>query len=160
MKSRFLALALTLTLLPAGRSLLAQDATIKVSSVMHADGSRTETQTNLEEGTAEEKTLNAAGKLMRRTVYKLDEFGRPAEGTAYSDKNVPLHRFAYTRDTLGRISEEKNFSLDGQLRYRLVYRFGSNGRVVGIDTYDAQGNLVRGGSGGGSKKQPQRRGGR
>ena len=145
-------LALALGLLPV-TGLIAQDASIRVSSVLHADGTRTDTQTDVEAGTSEEKTVNAAGKMIRRTVYKLDESGKPAEGTHYSDKNVPTYKFTYTRDTLGRISEEKDYTVDGKLFQRLVYRFGSNGKVIGIDTYDAQGNLVRGGSGGGAKKQ-------
>ena len=149
-------LTLALGLFPV-TGLLAQDASIKVSSVLHADGSRTETQTNLEERTSEEKLLSASGKMMRRTVYKLDDLGRPAEGTHYSDKNVPTYRFEFTRDTQGRIAEEKDYTVDGKLFQRLVYRFGSTGKVIGIDTYDAQGNLVRGGSSGGSKKQQQRR---
>ena len=148
-------LAFALGLLPVA-GLLAQDASIKVSSVLHADGTRTETVTNLEERTSEEKQVNAAGKMLRRTVYTLDEQGLPSGGTHYSAKNVPTYRFEFTRDTMGRIAEEKDYTVDGKLFQRLVYRFGSNGKVIGIDTYDAQGNLVRGGSSGG-KKQQQRR---
>ena len=155
MKSSLLALALAM--FPLTGSLLAQEASIKVTSVMHADGTRTETHTNLEDRTAEEKQLNAAGKMLRRTVYQLDEQGHPSGGTHYSAKNVATYRFEFTRDTLGRISEEKDYTVDGKLFQRMVYRFGANGKVVGIDTYDAQGNLVRGGGSGGGKKQQPRR---
>jgi len=159
MKLRILAFALMLAALPAGRNLLAQEANIKVTSVMHADGTRTETVTNVQEGTSEEKTLNAAGKLLRRTVYKLDETGKPVEGTAYSEKGAPIYRFTYTRDSFGRIAEESDFKMDGTLFQRFVYRFTPEGRVAGVDTFDGQGNLVRGAGGKSTppKKVPARR---
>jgi len=145
-------LVLGVSLAGLAGSLSAQEASIRASSVVHSDGSRTERQSDLESRTAEEKTIDAKGKMLTRTTYKLDDQGQPTEATHYNAKNVATYRSVYTRDTLGRISEEKSYSLDGQLLQRFVYRFGSNGRLAGIDAFDAQGNPIRGG-----QAQPQKK---
>lgn len=141
MKTLLLTLAATATLLlPA---LHAQDdVSIKASTVMHGDGSRTDTQTNFEEKTSEEKKYDAHGRLTNRILYNLDEENRPFKGTVFNDKDVQVYNFTYTRDALGRIIEEKDFSPDGTLLQRFAFLFTTDGKVAGVRTYDAEGKLV------------------
>ena len=120
---------------------------IKVTSTVYPDKSRTDMQSNLAEGTAEAKTYDAAGKLTQRMTYKLDEKGQPTEGVAYSEKGAALFKFEYTRDASGRISEERDSTASGTLLRRLVYRFGTDGKVSGIDAYDAEGRPLSAASG-------------
>ena len=156
MKTRLLGkpVALSLALGLAASVAFAADPDIKVTSTVYPDKSHTDMQSNLTEGTAESKTYDAAGKLTQRMSYKLDEKGQPTEGTAYSAKGMALFRFSYTRDSAGRVTEELNNDPSGKLVRRLVYRYDSNGRVAGIDTFDANGQLI---SGSGPKKAPKKR---
>lgn len=118
------------------------DAPIKVTSVIHGDGTRTDTQTNPSEKTGESKTYDAAQKLIQRAVYTLDENGQPKEGKVFNAKGVEIYRFSYTRDTTGKISEEKDFNAEGKVVRQLVYRYSSKGELVGIDGFDANGNRL------------------
>ena len=160
MKSKPLVIALAFALAAASPSLMAQDGGIKVTTVIHPDKSRTDTQTDLSAKTSEEKTYDAAGKLIRHIVYALDDEGHPTGGTVFSPKSPKspkgqaAYRFTYTRDAQGRISEESDTAPNGKLIRRLVYRFGSNGQVSGIDVYDSNGKLI---GSSGKKTRPSRR---
>lgn len=142
MKTFLLTLAATATLfLPTGRA-NEGGPSVKAATVMHGDGSRTDTQTDFDARTSEEKKYDPQGKLKARIAYQLDEEGRPSSGVAYNEKDVELYNFSYTRDALGRISEEKDFSPKGELFQRFVFLFTTDGKVAGVKTYDAEGKLV------------------
>lgn len=140
----------------APRAIADEEPAIKVTSVLHPDGSRTETQTDVAARTSEEKTFNAAGKLTRSNLYRLDDSGKPAEGVAYDANGKVLYKFVYTRDALGRISEERDFTADGKLIQRFAYRYAPDGRVAGIDAFDGQGNPLAPLSKGQSSPQKKR----
>jgi len=142
MKTLLLTLAATATLLLPAPSQAQEEPSIKASTVMHGDGSRTDTQTNYETRTSEEKKYDPQGRLTNRIVYDLDEENRPTKGTVFNDKDVQVYNFTYTRDALGRIIEEKDFSPDGQLLQRFAFLFTTDGKVAGVRTYDAEGKLV------------------
>jgi hypothetical protein len=115
---------------------------IKVKVVYYPDKSRKETQTDLSAGTSEAKNYDAANHLTRQVTYKLDEKGQESEGSVLTAKGTVSYSFAFSRNSLGQISEERDFSPNGDLIRRLVYHYGSAGNVTGVDTFDAQGNLI------------------
>ncbi len=153
MKASLFLSALLLPLFFTAGSLSAQEATIRVSSVKHADGTRTDTQTDLEAQTSEAKTFGAGGNLLKRVFFKTDNAGKPLEGTVYDGNGKVQYRLRYTYDAQGRVTEEQDFDLKGTLLRRFVYRYGANGSVSGIETYDANGNLISGGN----RKKSRRR---
>lgn len=155
MKRHLFAVALTL-LLAAGTSCYGQGG-IKVTSVLHDDGSRTDTQTDFDSLTAEAKTYDINKKLIQRATYVVDEKGQPLEGIFYNGKGQIVNQVAYTRDALGRTKEQFDKSANGTLLRKLVYHYDPNGRVSGIDAYDAQGNLMKGSSPSTPKKGKSRR---
>ncbi len=159
MKLRTLLLASLLVLAAVPAFAQSDDASVvKATTVVHGDGSRTDTQTDLSTASSEEKTFDSSGKLTRRVVYKLNELGKPVEGTAFTPKGDVLYLFTYTRDSMGRISEERDTTPKGDLIQRFVYHYDSNGHVAGIDAFDAQGNPLKPVNGNPrSKKTPSRR---
>jgi len=142
MNPRLPALLAAALLLGVGATVRAEAPVVKVTTVLHADGTRTETQTNREEKTSEERTLDAKGKLLKRVAYKLDDAGLPFEGEVYNAKGQIQYRFSYARDPFGRLAEEKDFTPSGQLFQRYVFRYNSEGKVIGVDAFDANGNPV------------------
>ncbi len=134
----FAALALLAAAAVAG----AEEANIKVTSVVHPDGSKTDTITNFAERTSEERLVNQAGKVLRRTIFTLDDEGRQNGGVVYGPDNKPLSRFQFVRDAMGNIIEHRDYTVKGEVIQRKIYRLSGEGKVLGIDTYDKNGTLV------------------
>ncbi|MDP9291308.1 MAG: hypothetical protein M3O82_02965 [Verrucomicrobiota bacterium] len=152
MKHRF---ALLFCLLAIALHARAQSA-VKVTTTLHDDGSRTEMVTDPDQHTSEAKTLNAAGKLLQRIVYTLDEENQPAEGTIYSPAGAVLFKALYKRDPANRLSEEVDSTAAGAMIRRFVYEYDGNGKVSRIRAYDANG-IEMTPSGGAKKASPPRR---
>ncbi|HEX4083914.1 MAG TPA: hypothetical protein VHY22_03305 [Chthoniobacteraceae bacterium] len=143
---RLLPLLLALAL-PA--ALLAQDDdgsdanAIHASTVLHEDGTRTETVTDPEKHTSEAETYDSGNRLMQKVVYTLDDQNQATSGIVYNAKGQALYKSAYKRDDSNRISEEDDYSMDNQLIRRYVYEFGPNGKVSRIRAFDGQGNELQ-----------------
>jgi len=125
-------------------ALFAQDdgnaSAIKVTTVLHEDGTKTITRVNREERTSEATTLDAGDKMMQRIVYSLDDRGQPQTAVVYAANGQPVMRAAYKHDTYGRTTEEGNYTVEGKLVRRIVFEFGANGSVSGMRVFDANGN--------------------
>jgi len=137
--------ALTLAVLLAVSSAFAQEGgvSIKVTTTLHEDGSRTDMQTDLDARTADSKTYNSAKKLVQRATYTLDEQGRLEEGVIYDAKDKVISRVSYKYNAMGHVSDQFEKAPNGALLRRLVYRYDPNGRVIGIDAYDGAGNQLQ-----------------
>jgi len=147
--------AFTLALLLTVSSAFAQEGgvSIKVTTTLHTDGSRTDMQTDLDARTAESKTYNPAKKLVQRETYTLDEQGRLEEGVIYDAKDKVITRVSYKYDAMGHVSDQFEKTPNGALLRRLVYRYDSNGRPIGIDVYDGAGNQLQPNSASSSRKK-------
>ncbi len=104
--------------------------------VMHPDGTKTITTTNLEEKTLEEQVVDGRGKILRRTLYKLDDQQRLAWGRVFGPRNDLrfVDIFKYGGD--GRISEIKRYLPDKRLLMVLRYEAGRP------SLFDAANNLL------------------
>lgn len=121
----------------------AQEPAVKATTIMHQDGSRTAKVVNLEERMSEETTYEAGSdRISRRTVYALDENGNPTRSSVYDAKGKLVYKAEFKRNGANQIGEEIGYSPSGQVLRRLVFNYGSDGRVTKVDVYDAQGNLV------------------
>lgn len=145
MKRLFLAFAIALACTVAGN---AQDggSTLKVTTRLNADGTRTDTQKDLEARTSETKTYSASKKLIQRTVFLLDEQGREVDGMIFDAKDKVTGQVSFRYDPFGRLSEQIEKAPNGTILRRFVFRRDPNGNVKKIDTLDAQGNPMGGNS--------------
>ncbi|MCX6966479.1 MAG: hypothetical protein NTZ46_01645 [Verrucomicrobia bacterium] len=117
-------------------------APIKVTSTLHGDGTRTDTQKDIDNHTSETKAFDSSKKLLQRCVYTLDEQGREVEGVVYNAKDVIVSRVAFSYDPLGRVSEQIEKTPNGVLLRRLVFTRDAKGRTT-VVAYDAQGNVIK-----------------
>jgi len=138
---RLLALALA-GLLASTASSPAQEggAPLKVTTTIHPDGSRTDTQKDLDARISESKTYNTSQKLVQRVVFTLDDQGRELEGTCYDAKNKITSRVSYRYDAFGFVGEVLEKAPDGTLLRRNIFHRDPNGRITGTDIFDGQGN--------------------
>lgn len=138
------------------------DNTIKVTTTLHADGTKTVMQTDPEKHVSECSDYDHANKLLKKTVFNLDDQGQAIGGSIFSGKGVLVAKMEYKRDAMNRVNEVVTYTPDDRMTGRLVYYYDSNNRVVKIDTFDANGNLVKSSGSGtsssssGKKNNPNR----
>jgi hypothetical protein len=142
-------------LLLGGLGQAQEPAPLKVTTTLHGDGTRTDTQIDSDARTGTATTMDAAGKVLRKVEYQLDEANQPKAALVYNGKGVLVYKAAYKRDGAGRVIEEANYTANDQLVRRLVYTYGANDRVTNVQTFDASGREVTPPSP--AKKDPKKR---
>jgi len=138
---RFLALALA-GILAGAAPVHAQEggASIKVTSVLNNDGTRTDTQKDLENHTSESKTYDASKKLVSRWVYTINDQGFELEGVCYNAKDQIVGRVSYSYDVFGHLAEMLEKASNGTVLRRTVYHRDASGKLTTTDFFDGQGN--------------------
>ena len=112
---------------------------IKVTTVIHEDGTKTVTTLDSDQHTSESVTYDSRNKVRQKVVYILGENNLPETGTAYTASGQIVFKAVYKRDGSNRVTEEIDSSPDGQLLRRFVYEYGADGKVSRIRAYDANG---------------------
>jgi hypothetical protein len=145
------AAALLLTFVIAA---VAQDApAVRATTRVLADGSHATTITDREARTATETITDAGGKVMRKTLFTLDEAGLSTGAIHYDAKNNVRYKEAYKRDSAGQIAASYLYSKDDQLLGHRTFVYGSKGEVLQIDDFDAKGKLIPKATPSGKKKR-------
>ena len=133
-----------------------QSGTTRAKTVMHEDGSRTETVTNAEARTCEATERDASGNIRQRTLYQLDADGQPEAGIVYDGKGTILYKMKIKKDAQNRVTEQTDYTAKDAFVRRLVFSYDSLNRLVKIDSYDQSGTLL-GSSSAKDKKRSSRR---
>lgn len=128
--------------------------TIRASTTIHGDGTRSMIVNNPDTGAMEETVTDAAGKTLRKTVYQVDESGQAKNAIFYDPKGKLTSKAVYQRDSTGRIDRETIFAPNDQVIRRRVYHYGAKNKVTGIDEYDAAGQPVARAGGNTSRGRP------
>jgi antitoxin component YwqK of YwqJK toxin-antitoxin module len=119
-----------------------QGAPVRVTATVHPDGTRTDRQVNPDEHTSIETTYDAAGKVMRKIVYKLDEKGNPSESTAFDAKGMPALKMKFTVDAENHVSERVDYTPAGKFIRKIVYQYDATGKVNGVQVLDETGKPI------------------
>ena len=150
---------LLLSLVLAGAwPLCAQEggAPVKATTILNADGTRTDIVRNLDERTSETMTYNTAGRLTKRMVFTLNDEGREVEGVIYDGNEKVLSRVSIGYDPVtGKMTEQIERSPAGNVLRRAVIRYDANGRAVGAEVFDGQGRKIEGGGAPPPKAKPK-----
>lgn len=130
-------------LLLLGNIAAAQEfGTIRASTTVHGDGTRSLIVSNPENGTMEETVTDAAGKALRKIVYQVDENSLPKNAIFYDGKGKITSKAVYQRDGTGRIERETIFSANDQVLRKRIYQYGAKNKVSAIAEFDADGRPI------------------
>ena len=124
--------------------LLAQgepQGTIKATTKLRVDGTRATTIVDPEKRTAEETVTDSGGKLLKKTLFLLDDRNFANAAIHYDGKGNIRYKENYKRDGSDRISESILFSKDDAPLGRRVFQYDTRGRAE-IQDYDVNGNLI------------------
>lgn len=127
----------------AGLSLRAQDDTIRVTTTLRADGSRVDKKVDPAAREVTETVYDTKDQVTQTLKYKINDNGDATEGVAYDASGKPLMKVSYKRDGNNRVTEQLESTPEDKLIRRMVYHYDTLGKLSGVDTYDAEGNLLK-----------------
>jgi hypothetical protein len=115
--------------------------TIKATTKLRRDGTRTTTIVDPDKRTAEETFTDSAGKILKKTIFTLNDRNFSTGAVHYDAKGNVRYKEAYTLDGSDRISESQLFSKDDRPLGKRIFHYDERGKAQ-IDDYDASGNLI------------------
>jgi hypothetical protein len=116
---------------------------LRVTMSLNEDGSQTVYETDAANRKATATTTSAAGKLMGKIRYKLDEAGRYETGEIYGPDDKLRFKTLYKYDVgTGRLTEETQLTAAGAVQHKIVYAFDAAGKPAGYSVFDASGKLL------------------
>jgi hypothetical protein len=118
--------------------------TIKVTTRLHEDGTKSTTVVDPEKHTAEETFVDAHNKVLRKITYLLGD-NDVSIGAIFSDaKGNVTYKASYVRDGANRITETTFSSADGKYLGKRVFVYaGGNGTAATqVVDYDANGQQI------------------
>ncbi|HSI13413.1 MAG TPA: hypothetical protein VK961_15285 [Chthoniobacter sp.] len=118
--------------------------TIKVTTRLHEDGTKSTTIVDPEKHTAEETFVNAANKVVKKITYLLGENDVSIGAIFYDAKGSVTYKASYVRDGANRITETSFTSADGKFLGKRVFVYsGGNGTAATqVVDYDANGQQI------------------
>jgi len=114
---------------------------IKETTRVYPDKSTATMVTDPEKRTSEETVRDASGKVLRRTVFPLNDQNFARGAIHYDAKGVVVYKEVYVFDSAGRIIESKLFTRDNQPKGKRVFVYEANNKAR-IEDYDEFGNLI------------------
>ena len=135
--------AFLLALLCAAAFAHAQESygTIRATTKLHPDGTKSTTILDPEKRTAEETILDAAGKVRQKTTYLLGDGDLAIGAIFYDAKGNMKYKASYKRDGQQRVIETAFTSTDDKYLGKRKFVYGT-GDVARIEDYDANGTLI------------------
>ena len=115
---------------------------VKATTRILPDGSRATNIVDPDKREAVETVTDAAGKVLRKTLFTLDERDLTTGAIHYDNKDAVRYKEAYKRDGADRIPETYLYSPADKLLGRRVFVYDGKGNVVQVDDYDSAGNLM------------------
>jgi YD repeat-containing protein len=115
---------------------------IKATTRIMGDGSRATNIVNPDKREATETVTDAAGKMLRKTWFSLDERDFTTGAIHYDAKGNIRYKEAFKRDGADRITATYIYSKDDRLLGHRIYSYDAKGNVIRIDDYDAKGKLI------------------
>jgi len=117
----------------------------KITNREFPDGTWSSKESDPEKRRAIERFYVSGAKTPYQTVlYQLDERMQPVSGIYYNAKNQVFQKCTYKLDGADRIIQEIVYDARGNLTGTNNFIFGTRGgqsTLIGVDRYDANGNL-------------------
>jgi hypothetical protein len=115
--------------------------TIKATTKLRRDGTRSTIILDPEKRTAEETFTDSAGKVLKKTVFTVNERNFSTGAVHYDAKGNVRYKEIYTLDGSDRISESQLFARDDRPLGKRIFHYDERGKAY-IEDYDAKGNLI------------------
>ena len=105
-------------------------------SVLHTDGTRTDSVRNAMKKQLEESTFDARGVLISKKIFLLNENGDPNQGVIYDGAGNPVARVQFFFDEIGRLIEERRSNMEAVVFQRIIQQYDINGKALPPKAYN------------------------
>ena len=112
---------------PSG--IVAQDGIVVGKTIIHPDGTKTESVSDPNTRQMEQKTFDTNGVLVLRRLYQLNERGLPMMGNIYDGAGNLVARAQSYFDPFGRLQEERLSNLQGEVFQQVVHEYDDKGKA-------------------------------
>ncbi|MEM6916181.1 MAG: hypothetical protein AAF491_06395, partial [Verrucomicrobiota bacterium] len=110
-------------------------------SIVHSNGTYTESKQDLKSKTLEQETFSKNGVTLQKRMIMLDRAGRPAEVMIYDGNERFKYRGVLLYDPLGRFAEEQVYDPEGTLIRRKVQEYTPQGLKAPLRSWDYVENI-------------------
>jgi hypothetical protein len=100
---------------------------VKGKTIIHNDGTRTESVSDPNTRQLEQRTLDANNILILRRLYQLNERSLPVMGNIYDGAGNLQARSQSFFDAFGRLQEERVSNLQGEVFQQILHEYDSKG---------------------------------
>jgi antitoxin component YwqK of YwqJK toxin-antitoxin module len=115
--------------------------TIRATTKVHPDGTKSTTVVDPEKRTAEETVFDAGGKVRQKVTYLLGDGDLALGAIFYDPKGNVKYKASYKRDGQNRVIETSFTSPSEQYLGKRKFIYGSSD-VARVEDYDANGALI------------------
>jgi hypothetical protein len=104
-------------------------------TVIHADGTHTESVRYPEKREQREVTFDAQGVKIASKLYLLNAEGQTVQGNIYDGRDQLQARAQFFYDTFGRMTEQRMTNLSGQVFQRIMFDYDAKGAQLTPKSY-------------------------
>lgn len=115
---------------------------VKATTRILPDGSKAINVVDPDKREATETVTDAAGKVLKKTWFSLDDRDFTTGAVHYDAKGNIRYKEAFKRDGADRITATYLYSKDDRLLGHRVFTYDSKGNPTAIEDYDAKGVLM------------------
>lgn len=119
--------AIFLALTAHGRTSAQSVDSVVGKTILHPDGTRTESVSDPNTHEMEQKTFDANNILILRRLYRLNERNLPVMGNIYDGANNLVARTQSYFDAFGRLQEERLSNLQGEVFQQIIHEYDDKG---------------------------------
>lgn len=106
-------------------------AAIRAATIMHKDGTYTETVVNMDTRIETNKTFDAGKRLMNQVVYRLDDQGQHVSAFVYNQAGKLTGKVLYKRNSANVVTEQIDYTANNQMIRRIFFKYDTQGHVIG-----------------------------
>jgi hypothetical protein len=105
-------------------------------TVIHADGTKTESVRYPEKHEQREVTYDTQGVKIASKLYLLNAEGQTLQGNVYDGRDQLQARAQFFYDSFGRLTEQRMFNLSGQPFQRIMFEYDMKGNQLTPKSYN------------------------
>lgn len=111
-------------------------SSVNARTVLHPDGTKTESTKDPVKMQQTEKTFDARGVVIAEKIFMLNQNGDPTQGAIYDGQGGLIARVIFYFDDLGRVVEERCVNTKNEIFRRVLRQYDKSGRALPPQAFD------------------------